>query len=209
MGHAKTLTPFFMFSDSRAQGVSLAARLATLICGCPNVRRAHGIISTRFDLSGAIKKLGQSLFGIRHTVPIFTIDRMGTPGFEALPRIWLSERVANTANDDGRRVFVEVYPTAKDPCGARALELGDRYLGEGSSACSKLGAAERIECFKAAEILYLHALKRGSDLAASRLRFIYDGDLCRGQYWTSYVEAHAKHARRHRGINDALGRDKL
>lgn len=129
-------------------------------------------------------------------MPVFAIDRMGTACSESLPRIWLSERVCNTSHDDGRRVFVESYPSAPDRGGKVALELGDRYLGEGSCEGSGLSHGERVECFKAAEILYMHAVKRGNRAAASRLRRMYAEDLCEGGWWQPYIEEKAKHARR-------------
>ena len=49
-----------------------------------------------------------------------------------------------------RRVFVESYPSAPDHGGAVALELGDRYLGEGMKAMRRM-PKESLECFKAAE----------------------------------------------------------
>ncbi len=196
MGHVKTMTPFFMLAGGRAEGVSLIARLSVWMFGSPNVRRANGIISTRFDIVGSVKRMMLKVFGIEKKVPVFALDRVGVPCSESLPRIWLSERVSNTKKDDGIRVFVETYPTVPDFGGRIALELGDRYLGEGSNMRTSLPDAERLECFKAAEILYLHALRRGSRIAVARLRQLYEDDLCRGQYWMPYIEGRAKHAKR-------------
>lgn len=195
MTATRTVLPFIVMPETRARGVSWAARLATALFGAPNVRRANGILSTRFDVAGTLCRV-LALFGRRRTVPVFSVDRVGAPVSEALPRIWLSERVSNTRRDDGRRVFVECYPTAPDKGGNLALELGDRYLGEGLSPASMSTAAERVECCRAAEILYLHGVQRGNRTAAARLKAIYDRDLGRGRYWTGYLESRAKHAKR-------------
>lgn len=191
----KTMIPFIVTSEGWGN-VSFAARLTNKLFGAPNIRRANGVVSARFDIAGAFRRIGFKLFGWRKSAPVFSLDRIGAPCAEALPRIWLSERVTNTSHDDGRRVFTESYPTVPDFGGRKALELGDRYLGEGANRAVRLASADRIECFKAAEILYLHALRRGSRQAAARLKMIYDNDLCEGNYWATFIESRAKHARR-------------
>lgn len=193
---ARSMVPFIMVPGARAEGVSLAARAAAALFGSPNVRRANGIVSTRFDAAGALRRAAEAFFGRKARVPVFSFDRVGLPCSESLPRIWLSERVSNTRRDDGRRVFVECYPASPDAGGRVALELGDQYLGEGLSPSSSTSAAERKECFRAAEILYLHAVRRGNRVAASRLKAVYENDLCEGEYWTGWIEGRAKHARR-------------
>lgn len=194
MTMVKSLIPFFMMPQERACEVSLAARASNALFGSPNMRRGNGILSTRFDVAGACRKALSAFFGVRRSVPVFSVDRVGTPCAESLPRVWLSERVSNTRQDDGRRVFVECYPNGPDRGGSVALELGDRYLGEGCSSARHMARGERVECFRAAEILYLHAVRRGSRQAVARLKAIYDHDLCEGSYWVGYVEARAKHA---------------
>lgn len=196
MTRAKSMVPFALMPNTRAQGVSLAARVSNALFGAPNMRRANGILSTRFDVAGFAVRVLALLFGVKRVVPVFSVDRVGVPCSESLPRIWLSEKVCNTRADDDRRVFVECYPTAPDRGGAVALELGDRYLGEGCRPASRATPHERLECFRAAEILYLHAVRRGNRVAASRLKVIYDNDLCAGRYWAGYIESRAKHAKR-------------
>lgn len=194
MAKMRAYVPMGLLQGCRSSEVPLGARASNLIFGAPNVRRANGIVSTSFDLIGFVKRAWEKLTGKCTTAPVFAIDRIGIECAERLPRIWLSERLFNTKRDDGRRVFVESYPSGPDRGGLLALELGDRYLGEG---LRKAGAIpqERIACFKAAEILYLHAVRRGNRTAASRLRRIYSEDLCKGDYWKTHLEARAKHAR--------------
>lgn len=194
MGFMATVVPMALLPEGRAREVSIAARVSNMLFGAPNARRANGVVSTSFDVAGWLRRAFRTLTGAPDFVPVFAIDRMGTEYRERLPRIWLSEKVANTRHDAGR-VFVESYPSAPDRGGEQALELGDRYLGEGFRAIARDGA-ESVECFKAAEILYLHAVRRGNREAASRLRGIYADDLCRGDYWRPHLESRAKHARR-------------
>ena len=195
MGFASTFVPMAFHEGCRSEDVPFPARVSNLLFGAPNARRANGIVSTSFDLAGWLDRVAARLFGRRRNVPVFAIDRMGTEFRERLPRIWLSEKVSNTRHDGMRRVFVESYPSAPDHGGAVALELGDRYLGEGMKAMRRM-PKESLECFKAAEILYLHSVRRGNREAAGRLRRIYSEDLCQGDYWRPRLEERAKHARR-------------
>lgn len=195
MGFTSVFVPMSLQCECRSSDVSLAARISSFLFGAPNARRANGIVSTAFDVAGWVGVVASKILGRSKAVPVFAIDRMGTEFHERLPRIWLSEKVSNTRRDGSRRVFVESYPSSPDRGGLVALELGDRYLGEGMKA-SEAGSPEATECFKAAEILYLHSVRRGNREAASRLRRIYVEDLCEGEYWTPWLEARAKHARK-------------
>ena len=194
----RSMVPLGMVSGCRTKEVSLVARASNLLFGAPNARRANGIISSSFDLFGLFRLAFEKLTGKRRDVPVFAIDRMGTEFNESLPRIWLSERMFNTKNDGSGRVFVESYPTGPDRGGVIALELGDRYLGEGLRGLGEVDDLERKECLKAAEILYLHAIRRGNRIAASRLRRMYAEDLCDGDYWVTHLEGRARHAKRKR-----------
>lgn len=195
MSLTSAFVPMAFHEGCRSGDVSLPARISNLLFGAPNARRANGIVSAKFDLSGLLNRVASRLLGRQRNVPVFAIDRMGTEFRERLPRIWLSEKVSNTHHDGNRRVFVESYPSAPDHGGAVALELGDRYLGEGMKAKRRM-PKESLECFKAAEILYLHSVRRGNREAAGRLRRIYSEDLCQGDYWRPRLEERAKHARR-------------
>ena len=106
-----------------------------------------------------------------------------------LPRIWVSE----PAQDGPGRQFVASYPSGPDKGGWRALELADTCFAE---ALAHPGADEhrrRVECYRAAEILLLHAARRGSVAAHCRLGIIYRDDLGESQYWTGLLEGRALH----------------
>lgn len=195
MTRMRAFVPVGVLRGCRSSDVPIGARATNLIFGAPNMRRANGIVSSAYDIIGFVRRAWEKLTGKRRVVPVFAIDRLGTECAERLPRIWLSERLFNTQRDDGRRIFVESYPSGPDRGGLLALELGDRYLGEGLREAGSSPQEERIACFKAAEILYLHAVRRGCRAAASRLRRIYSEDLCKGDYWKTHLEARARHAR--------------
>lgn len=51
----------------------------------------------------------------------------------------------------------------------------------------------RIDCYRAAEILLLHAAARGNIGAHCRLGVIYESDLCEGEYWDGLADRRALH----------------
>lgn len=186
--------PLTIYGECRARKVSLFQRFLALIFGAPNARRANGIIYAGCDVLGFLKRAFYKICGKSLDLPVFEIDRIGTMYDEVLPRIWLTEEIANVSKESTARIFVECYPAGPDVGGERALELGDRYLGEGMRFKREDACSKAIECFQAAEILYLHAVRRGNRHAARQLREMYLRDLCKGQWHMSYIYIHAKHA---------------
>ena len=194
MKKIKTCIPLSFIPGNRAKRVSLPQRISAFFFGCPNARRANGIIYAGFDICGSIRSLISKLFKKERVLPVFEIDRIGTIYNEKLPRIWLSEELFNTKHDGDGRIFVECYPKGPDVGGDIALELGDRYLGEGYRMAKNNEAEQSTECFQAAEILYMHSIRRGNREAARRLYQMYVKDLCKGKWYESYLTTHAKHA---------------
>lgn len=197
--------PLVLRSNTRARGVTITNRLSTILFGSPNWRRAFGIVSTAGEgvliaqtFTNAMRRFFHRPQADWHRpcVPVFSVDRMGSAFFERLPRIWLSERVGNTRCDDGRRIMVECYPQGADECGVRALELAERYIGEGMDAREVLSHREQCACFQAAEILLMHAIARGSRNAAALLAALYREDRCHGAYWQPFLVKEARHARK-------------
>lgn len=191
--------PLTFLPGARAKKVSLLQRACAMLFGAPNARRAHGVIYSGMDVFGGIRRMVAKLLRRDSNTPVFEIDRRGTVYEERLPRIWLSEQLFNTKSDGSSRVFVECYPSGPDIGGARALELGDRYLCEGYRRKKGTLDSDPRECFQAAEILYLHSARRGNREAARRLRDMYEKNLCEGKWHESYLEMNAKHALRRRG----------
>lgn len=66
-----------------------------------------------------------------------------------------------------------------DPEGWQALSFGGDYYDEGMACEDK---SRRIDCFRAAELLYLHSSYRGNPYADLCLGYIYSYDRCQGNY---------------------------
>lgn len=193
----------------RAQKVSLAQRAARVVCGSPSVSRAAGGVGTSLRPRALRGRAWQQR---REAVPVFAVDRKGPWHAERLPRIWVTEPAFDTVTGQRcGRAYVGAYPTDPDRGGWRAFELGSRYFAEGL-ACGPAGGAgaaegsaavaarHRIDCFRAAEVLFLHSARRGNLKACAKLGAIYGGDLCEGRYWQGLLEARAGHFR---GIDPA------
>ena len=173
----------------RARAVSPLQRACAVAFGSPSVRRANGGAEASF----ALLKANAAAPTRRVGVPVFEIDRRGADAAERLPRIWVSEPCF-TGKDGALsgRAFVGVYPNGPDPHGAKALEFANRYIGE-ARACSSLEHVRRTACFRAAEILLLHAAQRRCVEAYELLASIYESDACEGAYWSGELELRAAH----------------
>lgn len=210
--------PLALAPGARAHGVSVANRVCNLLFGSPNWRRGFGVVSARGEFAVLYERLARkarSILGLApadarlKSAPVFAIDRRGVAVGERLPRIWLSERAYNSGCDNGRRVFVECYPSGPDPDGSRALELAEGCLGEGADRRGALGHQERRECFKAAEILLIHSVMRGNRTAVSRLTALYCNDLCDGDYWQPYIVERSRHSAKRRVLRQRSSRSRV
>lgn len=161
----------------------MAERFSNLLFGAPSARRAFGLCRT--DAAG--RPVGRGRVKGCHAAsatPVFALDFSKAAVRGALPRIWVSEPVW----DEGRggccgREVTASYPCDGDANGERAYSLGMACFGEGLSYSRAEDAAVRVDCFRAAEILFLHAAARGSVSAHEALGSLYEGDLCRGSYF--------------------------
>lgn len=176
-----------MTSVALAPEVGIFQRTANLVFGSPSTRRGNGGAATSF--------VPQVLRGARwrrrrEDAGVFAIDRRGVEQSEGLPRLWVSE----PATDGAGRVFVASYPSSPDRGGWRALELADIYFGEALAHPAQADRRRRIDCYRAAEILLLHAARQGNIAAHGRLGIIYRDDLCEGEYWEGLLEGRALHS---------------
>lgn len=73
-----------------------------------------------------------------------------------------------------------------DPDGSIALGLGGMYYEEGMHYTAASERQKRVDCFRAAEILYRHAAGRGNAIGWLCLRYVYAYDRCEGRYFRSY-----------------------
>lgn len=181
------MTSAVAISERRAADVTLAQRTARVLFGSPSVRRANGGADASF-MPRVLR--GPQWRSRRRKTPVFAIDRKGSECAERLPRIWVSEAVAG---EEGR-AFVATYPVGPDRGGARAFELAEIYFSEALGLAGEAYRDRRIDCYRAAEILLLHAAQRGNVAAHCRLGIIYEGDLCEGRYWRGLLECRALHA---------------
>lgn len=173
----------------RAEGVSWVQRTANTLFGAPSARRANGGAAASF--------VPRVLRGPRwrsrcEATTVFAVDRKGGETSERLPRIWVSE----PAQGEGAcgRTFVASYPNGPDRGGWRAFDLAERYFAEALSLVGEQHRARRVDCYRAAEILLLHAACRGHVAAHCRLGIIYEADLCEGVYWQGLLEGRALHS---------------
>lgn len=173
----------------RSNAVTFAQRAANAVFGSPSVRRANGGADASFTprvLRGAAWQRRREGNGV------FAVDRKGAEAAERLPRIWVSEAIADP--DGAGRAFVASYPSGSDRGGWRALELAEIYVAEALGLVGEEHRRRRIDCYRAAEILLLHAAQRGCAAAHCRLGIIYEGDLCEGEYWRGLLESRALHS---------------
>lgn len=68
-----------------------------------------------------------------------------------------------------------------DPDGSIALSFGADYYLEAMGYFEAADRQARIECFQAAEILYLHAAAKGNVYAYLNLGHVYSYDRCEGR----------------------------
>ena len=171
----------------RDGAITLAQRTTRAVFGSPSARRANGGAKTSFVpqvLRGPRWRCRQADAGV------FAIDRQGAEAAERLPRIWVSE----PAQEGPGRVFTASYPAGPDRGGWRAMELAEACFAEALGLVGQEHRRRRIDCYRAAEILLLHAAARGSVGAHCRLGIIYADDLCEGEYWRGLLECRALHA---------------
>ena len=90
---------------------------------------------------------------------------------------------AGTAEDD----FCHVADVS-DPDGHDALQYGGMYYEEGMGYTNSEDRQSRIDCFRAAEILYRHAAGRGHPIGWLCLGYVYAYDRCEGRYYRSYFD---------------------
>lgn len=178
------------YAARRASGVGAGMRLSAATFGSPSVRRANGGAEASV-VPAALRT--RAWYRRRAQTPVFEVDRRGAETAERLPRIWVTEPAYDAkAGACVGREYVGVYPCGPDEGGWRAFEAAERYCGE-AAACDQAQEALRVECFRAAEILYLHAAQRGNAEACMKLAELYLDDACRGRYWKGSLEGRARH----------------
>ena len=137
-------------APARAREVGWAQRAANVLFGAPSARRACGGAETSFTPKVLRNEKWRRR---RETGSVFAVDRKGGAGEGGLPRIWVSE----PAPDGKGRTFVASYPCGADRGGWRALELAEVYFSEALGLPGEEHRRRRVDCYRAAEMLLLHA----------------------------------------------------
>lgn len=84
---------------------------------------------------------------------------------------------------NGRGYDYPALGPEEDPDGELALWEGGGYYDEAMGYADPADREKRIECFRAAEQLYLQAADRGNAVACLCLGYVYSYDRCEGRYW--------------------------
>lgn len=166
---------------TRSAQVGVIARASNAVFGSPSASRANGLREASF-VPAPLRT--SSWRRRRAETPVFAVDAEEARATGKLPRIWVSERAYDTRSGriDGRE-FVSCYPNGADPSGRKALALASACFAEAIGYAEDRDLITRRDCFRAAEILYLHAAARGCVEASLKLGAIYAADLCEGLYW--------------------------
>ena len=161
--------------------VGLGARVSNFVFGSPNAFRANGL--RRDALLSSAQRSGKWIERRREN-PVFALDANRPESDSRLPRVWITEPAfdARLGKIDGRE-FVGSYPNGADPRGEKALALARTYFAEALAYSRQEDLLVRRDCFRAAEILFLHAASKGHVEAHLKLGVLYEQDLCDGLYW--------------------------
>ena len=121
---------------------------------------------------------------IELNVPVFEIGEVQEGS--GLPPVRITARDEDAEGNCLGRIDVARYPLDEgegDEGGWDALYYGSQYYNEGMGYTDASDRDTRIECFQAAELLYLHAGERGNPIAWQNLGYVYSYDRCEGAYF--------------------------
>lgn len=116
-------------------------------------------------------------------------DMKTYPNGDVLPSIWVTVPVVDENEDYIGRTCIMKYPSpyddgySEDTYGWDALYYGGGYVDEGMSYADAADHDKRIDCFKAAEILYRHSEGRGNVVASMCLGYLYSYNRCEGDFY--------------------------
>ena len=137
-------------------------------------------------------------YWIHRDDPVFEVDfsrETEYPNGDKLPAIWVTEPILDDEGGYDGRTYIMVYPVPSfydefypgtdpgDEDGSIALHYGGCYYDEGMGYTDPADREKRVDCFRAAEVLYRHSAGRGNALASMCLGYVYSYDRCEGRYW--------------------------
>lgn len=131
--------------------------------------------------------------------PVWSPDLSAAYAYEngdELPGVWVSEPAFDAQGNAAGRTPAMRYPGPEDddPFGEEALWWGGGYYSEAMRYTDPEDHEKRVECFRAAEVLYRHAAGKGNLIAALNLGYVYSYDRCEGRYWRGAAPAGGRRA---------------
>lgn len=90
----------------------------------------------------------------------------------------------------------EFYPgmDPEDSDGEMALHYGRTYYNEAMAYTDPDDHKTRVDCFRAAELLYRHSAGKGNAYANLCLGYVYSYNRCEGEYWVSFSDFESQEA---------------
>lgn len=134
--------------------------------------------------------------GWGHGAPVFEISfdiETNYPNGDKLPGVWISVPMEDEEGNSLGRSCTKLYPftfpgiASEDVDGEEALYFGGCYYDEAMGYIDFLDRQKRIDCFRAAELLYRHSAGRGNAVANLCLGYVYSYDRCEGRYWRNPI----------------------
>ena len=107
---------------------------------------------------------------------------------DKLPDIWITSAVYDSNNNYLGHTYVRPYIAADDLDGEDALFYGGCLYDEGMRLSAPEHIEARLNCFKAAELLYRHAAGKGNPIGYMALGYVYYYDRCKSSYWRNLNE---------------------
>lgn len=117
------------------------------------------------------------------------------PNGDKLPDILVTRPIHDSNSGYDGRTHPMIYPSgpfydelfprgdASDEDGDIALHYGGCYYDEGMGYTDPADHEKRVDCFRAAEVLYRHSAGKGNAVANLCLGYVYSYDRCEGDYW--------------------------
>lgn len=131
---------------------------------------------------------------IPHNAPVFTFgfDDEMYEGWTwtsdvGLPYVCTSVPDQKPTENLTGRLCKGCYRPNVDSDGEIAFFCGTKFFNEGICYTSEEDHDRRIDCFRASELLFLHAAEKGHPRAFLNLGHIYAYDRCEGLYWGHWV----------------------
>ncbi len=144
------------------------------------------------------------MYGMPSDAAIFEVNTQNMtayPNGDRLPAIVVTQPFFDVEAGCSGRTHTTVYPYDRqqlarfdddDEDGDDALYYGGCYYDEAMGYTDPADHGKRVDCFRAAEVLYRHSAGRGNAVANLCLGYVYSYDRCEGRYWADPATSDAK-----------------